>query len=103
MGQSMMGNPVYLQMWGPNEFTPSGSLQAWDRSGRLPEIHVSTLVTVGRYGEIVQECAEAIYKGIAGSELAVFEQSSHVPHLEEPERFREVVREFLQRVEQGAP
>jgi pimeloyl-ACP methyl ester carboxylesterase len=33
----------------------------------------------------------------------VFEQSAHVPHLEEPERFREVVAEFLHRVEQTAP
>jgi proline-specific peptidase len=103
MGRSMMGNPVYRHMWGPNEFTPSGSLQAWDRSARLGEIHVPTLVTVGRYGEIVPECAEAIHDGIAGSERVVFEQSAHVPHLEEPERFREVVAEFLHRVEQTAP
>lgn len=36
------------------------------------------------------------------AEWTVLEQSAHLPHLEEPERFREVVEGFLDRVEGGA-
>jgi hypothetical protein len=34
-----------------------------------------------------------------GTALALFEDSSDVPHVEEPERFLEVVEAFLERVE----
>jgi len=95
MGASMMGNPVYVEMWGANELTPAGNLVTWDRSAELARISVPTLVTCGRYGEIVPDCAQAISDGVANSSLVVFEQSAHVPHLEQPEAFRSAVSEFL--------
>jgi proline-specific peptidase len=97
MGASMMNNPVYLQMWGPNEFVATGNLLDWDRSERLAEIDVPALVTVGRYGELTPDCAETIHAGIAGSELVLFEESAHVPHFEEPERFESAVGGFIRR------
>jgi pimeloyl-ACP methyl ester carboxylesterase len=36
------------------------------------------------------------------AELVIFEQSSHMPHLEEPERYLQVLRDFLHRAE-GTP
>jgi hypothetical protein len=36
-----------------------------------------------------------------GPGWVVFEESSHMPHLEEPERFLDVVGAFLRRVEEG--
>ena len=45
-------NPVYATMNGPNEFTVTGNLREWDRTDRLGEIEVPTLITVGRYDEI---------------------------------------------------
>jgi proline iminopeptidase len=101
MGQSMMGNPVYQQMWGPNELTPTGNLTGWDRTDRLGEIAVPTLVTTGRYGEIVPECGEAIHAAIPGSSFVLFEQSAHLPHFEEPDRFQDVVGTFLDEVERS--
>jgi L-proline amide hydrolase len=99
MGQSMMGNPVYLRMWGPNELTPEGNLSGWDRTDSLGAIDIPTLLTTGRYGEIVPDCAEAIHRAIPGSSFVLFEDSAHVPQFEEPERFRDVVGSFLARVE----
>jgi pimeloyl-ACP methyl ester carboxylesterase len=43
--------------------------------------------------------AAALYQGIASSEWVVFEHSAHVPHLEEPQRYLEVLDGFLERVE----
>jgi proline-specific peptidase len=96
------GNPVYLTMNGPNEFIITGSLKDWDRTDRLGEITVPTLITVGRYDEIAPPCAETMQRGILGSELRVFEESSHTAHLEEPEAYLATVREFMRRVETGA-
>jgi proline iminopeptidase len=86
-------------MNGPNEFFVIGNLKDWDREGRLGEISVPTLVTVGRHDEITPACAETLHDGIAGSELAVFEESSHTAHLEETEAYLRAVEVFLSRVE----
>jgi L-proline amide hydrolase len=93
---------VYNTMWGPNEFTCTGTLKTWDVSARLGEIDVPTLVVCGRYDEATPAIAGALRDAIAGAELHVFEQSSHLPHAEEPEAFRAVVDDFLARVEQTA-
>ncbi|HEU0115455.1 MAG TPA: proline iminopeptidase-family hydrolase [Thermomicrobiales bacterium] len=90
-----MAMPVYTTMWGPAEFICTGNLLEWDRSDRLHEIAAPTLITVGRYDEVDPDCAATLHRGIRGSRLELFEASSHSAHLEEPERFLAVLREFL--------
>ena len=97
--QNLEGNAVYATMNGPNEFTVVGNLRDWDRIERLGEITVPTLITVGRYDEVTPACAETLHRGIAGSELRLFLESSHTAHLEETGRYLEVVQDFLARVE----
>jgi proline-specific peptidase len=96
-------NPeVYNTMNGPNEFYVVGTLKDWDIIGRLHEIRVPTLVTSGRYDEATPLIAETIHSRIAGSEWMIFEQSSHMAHVEEPERYMRVLDTFLTRVEASA-
>jgi proline-specific peptidase len=91
---------VYRIMHGPNEFVITGNYRDWDRRDRLDQISAPTLVTCGRYDKFVPECAEELHRGIAGSELHVFEHSSHMSHLEEPGNFLRIVGEFLDRAEE---
>jgi len=94
-----LGLDVYRHMWGPSEFTATGNLRGEDLSDRLGELRVPTLLTCGRHDEATPE-ANAYYQCLLpGSELAVFEHSSHMPHLEEEDRYLEVLRSFLRRVE----
>jgi proline-specific peptidase len=90
---------VYMTMQGPNEFVITGTLKHWDISGRLGEIDLPTLITAGAHDEFTPDQAEALHAGIQGSELVTFENSSHMQFVEEPERYRELVAEFLERVE----
>ena len=92
---------VYLTMQGPNEFVATGTLKNWDITGRLAEIRLPTLITAGRHDEFTPRQAEALNRAIAGSELVTFESSSHMQFAEEPQRYREVVSAFLDRVEGG--
>jgi proline-specific peptidase len=96
----MEENPaIYEHMQGRNEFTVTGTLNDWDVSDRLGEIDLPTLVMSGRYDECTPAIAEAVHRGIRGSEWIVFEESSHMAFAEEPERFVSVLDEFLRRVE----
>jgi proline iminopeptidase len=96
-----MAMPVYETMWGPNEFTCTGNLQSWDRTNRLGEINVPTLITVGRYDEVTPSCAETMHRGIAGSKLVLFENSSHSAHLEEPDAYLQTLRGFVQGIDRS--
>jgi proline iminopeptidase len=90
---------VYETMWGPSEFTVSGNLSGFDRSSRLAEIEVPALFTCGRHDEATPEALAWYQRLLPGSELVVFEESSHMAHLEERERYQEVVGDFLARAE----
>jgi len=98
--EKMMRNPeVYYTMNGPSEFHVIGTIKDWDITDRLGEIRVPTLVLGGRYDEATPVITETVHRGIPGSEWVIFEHSSHLPHLEEPERFLQVVCDFFDRVE----
>jgi len=94
---------VYTTMWGPSEFHVTGTLKEWDVRGRLPGIAAPALVLGGRHDECTPAIQEDLHRRLPGSERVAFEQSAHLPHLEEPERFREAAEGFLDRVEGGAP
>lgn len=100
---NLIGNPVayasYVTIQGPTEFTITGNLKDWDRTDRLGEISVPTLLTFGHYDEFTPACAETLHRGIPNSEMVIFEQSAHMAHLEETERYLQVMRDFLDRVE----
>jgi proline-specific peptidase len=93
---------VYNTMNGPNEFHVVGTLKTWDIRHRLGEINVPTLVTSGRHDEATPMIAETVHKGIPGSEWVVFENSAHSAHAEEPERYMQVLSDFIDRIEARA-
>jgi pimeloyl-ACP methyl ester carboxylesterase len=90
---------VYNTMNGPSEFHVIGLIKDWDIVNRLSEIKVPTLAISGRYDEATPVIAETIQLGIPGSEWVLFENSAHVPHLEETERYLQVLTSFLDRIE----
>jgi len=90
---------VYYTMNGPSEFHVVGVIKDWDRTDRLSEIRVPTLITSGRHDESTPRINEVLHKGIAGSEWVIFENSSHMAHIEEPDLYMPVVRSFMERIE----
>ena len=93
-------NPeVYYTMWGPSEFHVTGSLRNWSIVDRLGEIRVPTLMLSGRYDEATPAIVETMQRGIHGSEWTIFENSSHLPHVEETEKYIRVLSDFLNRIE----
>lgn len=81
------------------EFRGADKIIDWSVENRLSEIFVPTLLLSGMYDQVTPACVEKLKQGISGSEWVLFENSSHMPHLEETERFLQVLDEFLRRVE----
>ncbi|MCV7377680.1 proline iminopeptidase [Mycobacterium alsense] len=90
-----MGAEIFTTMFGPSDFHIVGTIRHWDVFDRLGEITLPTLVLAGRYDECVPEHAWEIHRRIPGARFELFESSAHMPFIEEPDRFDQVMREFL--------
>lgn len=86
---------VYHTMNGPSEFHVIGSLKHWDIRPQLKEISTPTLLVSGQYDEATPAMVKEIHGLIPGSKWELFAESSHMPHVEEPAKFKRVVSEFL--------
>lgn len=95
-------NPeIYNIMWGPSEFTVKGNLKEFDCTGELNEITCPTLYTCGRYDEATPESTQYYSSLTPDSKFHVFENSAHMPYIEEPQEYLRVVREFLTSIDAG--
>ena len=88
---------VYHTMNGPSEFHCIGSLRSWNITDDLHRISVPTLLISGRYDEATPVIVSTIHERIPGSEWVLFEESSHMPHIEEPAAFQSTLAAFLDR------
>jgi L-proline amide hydrolase len=88
---------VYHTMNGPSEFHVVGSIKDWQSKDRLASIGVPTLLVSGRHDEATPALQETLQSGIPDAEWILFEDSSHMPHLEEHERYMHVVGDWLAR------
>lgn len=86
---------VYRTMNGPSEFHIIGSCKDWQVKDRLHEIHVPTLIVSGRHDEASPALQQVLLDGIPDAEWVLFEESSHMPHVEERERYMQVVGDWL--------
>ena len=67
-----------------------------DMTAELPKFKFPTLIITGRYDMNVAPLnAWRMYKAIPGAKLAIFEKSGHLPSYEEPDKYVQVVDEFL--------
>lgn len=86
---------VYHTMNGPNEFHVVGTLRDWTIVDRIPRIDVPTLLINGAHDEATAITMQPFYDRIPNVEWTVFENSSHMPHVEEESRYLDVLNTFL--------
>ena len=86
---------VYFTMNGPSEFHVVGTLKHWSIIDRLHLIQAPTLLISGKYDEATPACVQPFADRIKNVRWAKFENSSHMPHVEETERYLKVVGDFL--------
>lgn len=97
-----MNPAIYGYMWGPSEFTATGTLMAFDVTDSLPLIRVPTLFTTGEYDEAMPATVQRHAALVPGAEFAVIPGAAHLTMNDHPDEMVRVVREFLRRAE-GRP
>jgi proline-specific peptidases, Bacillus coagulans-type subfamily len=94
-----MGVEVYEYMWGPSEFTMTGTLKDADLTEQLSQIKVPVLFTCGEFDEARPVTTNYYQSKLPGSEIHIFQGASHSHQLEKPDEYNQVVRNFLKKTE----
>jgi len=92
---------LYGQMWGPSEFTATGTLKNYEREEDLPGLDLPVLFTAGRYDEATPETVRHFQSLVPGAQIAIFEHSAHMTMLDEADAYADTVRQFLNDVDQN--
>ena len=90
---------LYGYMWGPSEFTATGTLKEYNGTDKLAKLDVPVLFVAGRYDEATPATVAFYQSQVPGSELAILEESAHLTMQDEPEENVRIVRDFLNGVE----
>lgn len=77
----------------------TGNLKDHERVADLVKIKAPVLFTAGRHDEITPESVEEFHNAIPGSQFVVFENSAHMGHFTETDRFMSTVSDFIKQVE----
>jgi proline iminopeptidase len=96
---SELGQSVYGTMWGPSEFSATGSLRTYERAEQLRGLNLPVLFAAGRYDEATPHTTEYYRTQVPGASVRIFENSAHFTMQDEPDAYVEAVREFLREVE----
>lgn len=75
---------------------PEGFLRSFDLRPQLSAITAKTLIVAGRHDWIsAPEFSQEIQERIPGSDLRIFEQSSHMIAADEPQQLQDVIAGFI--------
>ena len=86
---------VYNTMNGPNEFFCIGTLREWSVIDQVHTIIAPTLLISGRHDEATPATVQPFFENIPNVQWEIFEDSSHMPFIEEAQKYREIVESFL--------
>jgi proline-specific peptidase len=97
------GRQVYEYMWGPSEFTSTGTLKTFDATAWLRDVRVPTLFIAGEFDEATPASTRTFSRLVPGAEFVMIPGSGHVTVKDNPEALRTAIRGFLAKVERRQP
>ena len=93
--EKVAGTESYVTAWGPNEYSPEGTLQGYDYTEKLRDVTIPTLVTSGTNDLCTPLVAKTMYDAIPGAKWELFANSRHMPFVEEREKYMKLLEEWL--------
>lgn len=90
---------LYNYMWGPSEFTPSGTLHNYDRTEILNEIKVPSLYMCGEFDEARPSTVEYYHSLTPNSKFVVIEDAAHISMHDNPTQNNQEIKKFLREIE----
>lgn len=89
------GRESYVVGWGPNEYTPMGTLKDYDVIDKLKDIKEPCLVINGGNDLCTPYIAKVMYDNIPNSRWDLFRECRHMCFVEDNDHYVEVLKEWL--------
>ena len=89
------GKEAYVVGWGPNEYTPMGTLKDYDVTEQLADIKEPALVISGGNDLCTPYIAKYMYDRIPNSRWELFRTCRHMCFVEDTDRYVELMKEWL--------
>ena len=90
------GTEAYLYGWGPNEYTPTGSLGSWEYTDKLHTIKAPALVISGTNDLCSPLVAKTMYDNIPDSRWELFDGCRHMCFVEANEKYCRLLNEWME-------
>jgi proline iminopeptidase len=89
------GTESYIVGWGPNEYTPLGTLKDFNYTNRLNEITVPCLITSGTNDLCTPLIAKTMYDRIPDSRWELFDGARHMSFVEQNDKYCGILSKWL--------
>ncbi len=89
------GKEAYVTAWGPNEFTPTGTLRDFDYTNRLQEITVPTLIVNGTDDLCTPLIAKTMFDRIPNAKWHLFPHTRHMAFVENTEAYIAMLEDWV--------
>ena len=89
------GRESYVTAWGPNEFTPQGTLRDFDVTDLLPTIDVPALIISGGNDLCTPYIAKTMLDRIPHARWELFRTCRHMCFVEDNDRYVALLREWM--------
>lgn len=94
---------IYNAMWGPSEFTCTGSLHDMDLFPRLHEIKIPVLLICGEYDTSTPETVRDAASQISSAHVEVIPNSGHLSYVDNQDLYINLVNTYLQKQDATTP
>lgn len=89
------GTESYLAAWGPNEYTPTGTLRDFDYTSRLHEISQPTLIVSGTNDECTPLIAKTMYDRIPNARWELLDGARHMTFIDCTDKYKKLLADWL--------
>ena len=89
------GTESYLTAWGPNEYTPTGTLRDFDYTDRLGEITDPTLIISGTNDECTPLIAKTMDDNMPNAIWELLDGARHMTFIDQTDTYKYLLTEWL--------
>jgi proline iminopeptidase len=89
------GEESYLVAWGPNEYTPLGTLKDFNYTSRLHEIDVPCLITSGTNDMCTPLVAKTMFDNLPNARWELFDGTRHMSFVEQNDKYCHLLTSWM--------
>ncbi len=89
------GTESYVTAWGPNEYTPTGTLKDFEYTDRLGEIKQRALIISGTNDECTPLVAKTMFDRIPNARWELLDGARHMTFIDQTENYKKLLAGWL--------